>query len=111
MTPPRPLHFAAFVMNTASHITHGLWRAPDGDQINFNDLNLWVDLAKRLEAGGFDAIFFADVVGLYGDYDGGWEHHAKLGLQIPSNDPLVIQHFSIIESRTCTPLIVGAKFR
>jgi FMN-dependent oxidoreductase (nitrilotriacetate monooxygenase family) len=86
----RPLHFAAFVMNTASHITHGLWRAPDGDQIRFNELDLWVDLAKRLEAGGFDAIFFADVVGLYGDFRGGWDFHAELGLQIPSNDPLVI---------------------
>jgi len=86
----RPLHFAAFVMNTASHITHGLWRDPAGQQIDFDDLNVWVSLAKKLEAGGFDAIFFADVVGLYGDYDGGWEHHAKLGLQIPSNDPLVI---------------------
>jgi FMN-dependent oxidoreductase (nitrilotriacetate monooxygenase family) len=86
----RPLHFAAFVMNTASHITHGLWRDPDGQQIDFDDLDVWISLAKTLEAGGFDAIFFADVVGLYGDYDGGWEHHAKLGLQIPSNDPLVI---------------------
>ncbi len=86
----RPLHYSAFVMNTASHIIHGLWRDPEGEQIRFNDLDLWVDLAKRLEAGGFDAIFFADVVGLYGDYDGGWDHHAKLGLQIPSNDPLVI---------------------
>lgn len=86
----RPLHYAAFVMNTSSHITHGLWRAPDGDQIRFNELDLWVDLAKRLEAGGFDAIFFADVVGLYGDYRGGWDFHAELGLQIPSNDPLVI---------------------
>jgi len=87
---PRPLHFAAFVMNTASHITHGLWRRPDGDQIRFNDLDLWVDLAKRLEAGGFDAIFFADVIGLYGDFRGGWDFHAELGLQIPSNDPMVI---------------------
>lgn len=86
----RPLHYAAFVMNTASHITHGLWRDPHGDQIRFNDLDLWVSLAQRLEQGGFDAIFFADVVGLYGDYGGGWEHHARLGLQIPSNDPLVI---------------------
>jgi FMN-dependent oxidoreductase (nitrilotriacetate monooxygenase family) len=86
----RPLAFAAFVMNTASHITHGLWRDPEGDQIRFNELDLWVDLAKRLEAGGFDAIFFADVVGLYGDYGGGWDFHAELGLQIPSNDPLVI---------------------
>jgi FMN-dependent oxidoreductase (nitrilotriacetate monooxygenase family) len=86
----RPLHFAAFVMNTASHITHGLWRDPAGEQIRFNDLDVWVSLAKRLEQGGFDAIFFADVVGLYGDYGGGWDFHAELGLQIPSNDPLVI---------------------
>ncbi|MDP2710991.1 MAG: LLM class flavin-dependent oxidoreductase [Solirubrobacteraceae bacterium] len=86
----RPLHFSAFVMNTASHITHGLWRDPAGDQVRFNELDLWIDLAKRLEAGGFDAIFFADVVGVYGDYRGGWDFHAELGLQIPSNDPLVI---------------------
>jgi FMN-dependent oxidoreductase (nitrilotriacetate monooxygenase family) len=86
----RPLHLSAFVMNTASHITHGLWRDPAGEQIRFNDLELWISLARLLEAGGFDAIFFADVVGLYGDYDGGWAHHARLGLQIPSNDPLVI---------------------
>lgn len=86
----RPLHFSAFVMNTASHITHGLWRDPAGGQIDFNDLSLWIDLAARLEAGGFDVMFFADVVGVYGDYQGGWAHHAKLGLQIPSNDPTVI---------------------
>jgi FMN-dependent oxidoreductase (nitrilotriacetate monooxygenase family) len=86
----RPLHFSAFVMNTASHITHGLWRDPAGGQIDFNDLGLWIDLATRLEAGGFDVMFFADVVGVYGDYQGGWAHHAKLGLQIPSNDPMVI---------------------
>ncbi|MGX6447903.1 NtaA/DmoA family FMN-dependent monooxygenase [Patulibacter sp. S7RM1-6] len=89
-TPDRPLRFAAFVMNTASHITHGLWRRPDGEQIRFNELDLWADLARRLDRGGFDAIFFADVVGLYGDYRGGWDFHAELGLQIPSNDPLVI---------------------
>jgi FMN-dependent oxidoreductase (nitrilotriacetate monooxygenase family) len=77
-------------MNTASHITHGLWRDPEGEQIRFNELELWVSLARRLEQGGFDAIFFADVVGLYGDYRGGWDFHAELGLQIPSNDPLVI---------------------
>ncbi|MBO0768030.1 MAG: NtaA/DmoA family FMN-dependent monooxygenase [Solirubrobacterales bacterium] len=86
----RPLSFSAFVMNTASHITHGLWRDPAGGQIDFNSLDLWVDLAKQLEAGGFDVIFFADVVGVYGGYRGGWAHHAELGLQIPSNDPLVI---------------------
>lgn len=86
----RPLHYAAFVMNTASHIIHGVWRDPSGDQIRFNDLDVWVSLARTLEAGGFDVMFFADVVGLYGDYRGGWDFHAELGLQIPSNDPMVI---------------------
>jgi len=86
----RPLLFSAFVMNTPSHITHGLWRQPEGGQLQHNDLDLWVDLAKTLEAGGFDNLFFADVVGVYGDYRGGWDAHVELGLQIPSNDPLVI---------------------
>jgi FMN-dependent oxidoreductase (nitrilotriacetate monooxygenase family) len=86
----KPLLFSAFVMNTANHITQGLWRDNDGLQRNFNTLDLWIDLARTLERGRFDTIFFADVVGLYGDYDGGWEHHVRHGLQIPSNDPSVL---------------------
>ena len=86
----KPLSFSAFVMNTASHITHGLWRDEEGHQLNFNDVNLWVALVKRIEEGGFDAIFFADVIGLYGDYRGGWDYHVETGLQIPSNDPMVL---------------------
>ena len=86
----KPLFFAAFVMNTASHILHGVWRKPDGHQVNFNSLDLWVDLAKELEAGLFDAIFFADVTGLYSEYKGSHRKHIEMGLQIPSNDPSVI---------------------
>ena len=48
---PRPLLFSAFVMNTTSHILHGVWRRPDARQIEFNSLELWVNLAKELEAG------------------------------------------------------------
>lgn len=90
MTMTKPLSFSAFVMNTASHIIHGLWRDEEGHQLNFNDVELWVSLAKKLEEGGFDAIFFADVIGLYGNHRGGWEYHAQNGLQIPSNDPMVL---------------------
>ena len=86
----QPLNFCAFVMDTPSHIIHGVWRDPEGEQIRFNDLDLWIDLAQRLEAGGFDAVFFADVIGLYHDFRGGPEFHEELGLQIPSNDPMVI---------------------
>jgi FMN-dependent oxidoreductase (nitrilotriacetate monooxygenase family) len=84
------LHFNAFVMNTASHIQHGQWRHPDARQADFEDVNLWIDLARTLERGRFDAIFFADVVGLYGPADVDWSVYPREGLQIPSNDPAVL---------------------
>ncbi|MEA9987186.1 MULTISPECIES: LLM class flavin-dependent oxidoreductase [Subtercola] len=77
-------------MNTNSHIQHGLWRHPAAQQADFNDVRLWIDLAKTLERGHFDAMFFADVVGLYGPVNGSYEVNAREGLQIPSNDPAVL---------------------
>ncbi|WP_416562471.1 LLM class flavin-dependent oxidoreductase [Nocardia testacea] len=85
-----PLQFSAFVMNTTSHILHGAWRLPEARQTEFNSLEHWVSLARTLEAGTFDYIFFADVVGLYGDYRGSWRKFVDTGLQIPSNDPTVL---------------------
>jgi FMN-dependent oxidoreductase (nitrilotriacetate monooxygenase family) len=90
MPQSKRLVLNAFVMNTASHIVHGLWRHPETRQRDFDDLDVWVDLAKLLEEGKFDALFLADVVGLYGDYRGGWKTYVEEGLQIPSNDPSVL---------------------
>ncbi|GAA0999750.1 LLM class flavin-dependent oxidoreductase [Subtercola frigoramans] len=87
---PKPLHFNAFVMNTTSHIHHGQWRRPDAGQTQFNDVQTWIDLAKLLEDAKFDAIFFADVSGLYGDSDADFDVYVTEGLQIPSNDPTVL---------------------
>ncbi len=84
------LIFNAFVMNTASHIQHGLWRQPDAQQAEFADVNVWINLVKTLEAGLFDAIFFADVVGLYGPLHGDYTVNTREGLQIPSHDPSVL---------------------
>lgn len=84
------LAFNAFVMNTVSHIQHGLWRHPDAQQADFEDVNFWIELARTLEAGLFDAIFFADVVGVYGPVGGDYTVNAREGLQIPSNDPSVL---------------------
>jgi long-chain alkane monooxygenase len=86
----KPLHFNAFLMNTTSHIHHGQWRRPDARQTEFNDVNTWIDVAQLLEAAKFDALFFADVVGLYGDADADYSVYVREGLQIPSNDPTVL---------------------
>jgi FMN-dependent oxidoreductase (nitrilotriacetate monooxygenase family) len=84
------LIFCGFTMNTVSHIYHGLWRHPQTRQLDYTDLDTWTDLAKLLERGRFDAIFLADVIGLYGDYRGGWDTYVREGLQIPSNDASVL---------------------
>jgi len=84
------LIFNAFVMNTASHIQHGLWRHPEARQHDFADVDLWIGLARTLEAGLFDAMFFADVVGLYGPLNGDYTVNAREGLQIPNHDPSVL---------------------
>ncbi len=85
-----PLLFSAFVMNTASHILHGLWRREDAGQTAFNSLAFWVKLVQELERGLFDVIFFADVHGVYGRKGGSFTKHVESGLQIPSNDPAVV---------------------
>lgn len=90
-TNQRPrLLLSAFLMNTPSHILGGQWRHPEAQQHRYNELGLWVDLARQLEDAKFDALFFADVVGLYGDHEGGWASLVEKGLQVPSNDPLVL---------------------
>lgn len=85
-----PLFFNAFVMNTNSHIHHGQWRRPDAGQVDFEDVDTWVNLAKLLEEAKFDGMFFADVTGLYGDADAPYDTYVREGLQIPSNDPTVL---------------------
>ncbi|WP_433342660.1 SfnB family sulfur acquisition oxidoreductase [Streptomyces sp. CA-253872] len=88
--PRERLFFNAFVMNTTSHIHHGQWRRPDAQQHRFNDVETWIGLARLLEEAKFDAMFFADVVGLYGDAEADWSVYVAEGLQIPSNDPTVL---------------------
>jgi FMN-dependent oxidoreductase (nitrilotriacetate monooxygenase family) len=89
MTRPR-LILNAFTMNTATHVSYGSWRNPETRSVEFDQLDVWVDLVKLLERGKFDSVFFADVVGVYDDYRGGWETYLREGLQIPNHDPSAI---------------------
>jgi FMN-dependent oxidoreductase (nitrilotriacetate monooxygenase family) len=95
----KPIRFNAFQMNTASHQSPGLWRHPRNTAL-YTDAAYWVDLARVLEAGGFDAIFLADVLGAYDVYAGSADAALKHGVQLPLNDPLAL-----------APLIAGATSR
>ena len=90
MTEKKRLILNLFEMNCVSHITHGLWRLPDNNRDRFNDIEYWLDLARLLDAGGFDAVFLADVVGTYDVFRGSADTAIREGLQIPNNDPAVV---------------------
>nr|WP_318540648.1 LLM class flavin-dependent oxidoreductase [Terribacillus saccharophilus] len=81
----------AFDMNSAMHNSHGLWKHPESKRHRqYKDLNYWVELAKLLERGKFDAIFFADVLGVYDVYRNSKAPSIRDGLQVPLNDPALL---------------------
>jgi len=90
MAEKKQLILNLFEMNTVSHITHGLWTLPGNNRTRFTELEYWTELAQLLEAGGFHGVFLADVVGAYDSFRGGPETAIREGLQIPSNDPLLV---------------------
>jgi long-chain alkane monooxygenase len=86
----RPLVLNAFLTNSISHIHHGMWRHPGSRQVEYNDLQLWLDLARTLERGKFDSVFFADTLGTFDAHSGGWKTSVAESLSIPSGDPIVL---------------------
>ena len=86
----KQISFNLFEMNCVGHISHGLWVHPDNTRHNFNDLEFWIDEARLLEEGLFDAVFLADVVGTYDGYRGRADTAIREAVQIPNNDPLLV---------------------
>jgi FMN-dependent oxidoreductase (nitrilotriacetate monooxygenase family) len=79
----------AFDMTCVAHQSFGLWRHPEDQSHRYNDLSYWTDLAKLLERGTFDALFIADVLGVYDTYAGSADGAVRTGMQIPLNDPVL----------------------
>jgi long-chain alkane monooxygenase len=86
----QPLIFSAFNEFVLSHHDHGAWRHPASRQTELNSVDYWVDLAKLLERGGFDVLFFADVLAPYDVYGGNPDAAIASGMQTPVNDPAVL---------------------
>jgi FMN-dependent oxidoreductase (nitrilotriacetate monooxygenase family) len=67
-----------------------MWRHPKSRSLEYNSLDLWVEMAEIAERGRFDAIFMADVFGLYGEFRGSWDAIAEHAVQFPVSDPSVL---------------------
>lgn len=81
-----PLIFNGFVMNSANHIFHGMWRHPENQSVSYENLDYWVKLVQMLERGGFDCLFCADVLGIDPAFRGSEEIYCKEAVQFPIND-------------------------
>jgi len=87
---PKQIRFNAFQMNTVSHQSPGLWTHPRDNGHRYTDPEHWTELARLLEAGRFDAIFLADVLGYYDVYQGSADAALRHAVQAPLNDPLAL---------------------
>ncbi len=76
-------------MMVPTHQTTGLWRHPEADPEQYRDLGFWTRHAQQLERAGFDALFLADVAGVYDVYDGSGRTAIRAGMQYPTLDPLL----------------------
>ncbi|CRZ15509.1 LLM class flavin-dependent oxidoreductase [Mycolicibacterium neworleansense] len=81
------IYLNAFDMACVGHQSAGLWRHPEDQGYRYRELGYWTDLARTLEAGGFDALFLADVLGVYDVYGGSRDAAVADAAQVPVNDP------------------------
>lgn len=85
------IYLNAFEMACAGgHQSPGLWVHPDDQSHAYTDSSYWVNFAKLLEKGKFDAVFLADVLGVYDVYGGSRDAALRNAVQAPVSDPLLI---------------------
>lgn len=86
----KQLIFNAFLMGSAGCQTMGIWKHPSDKSTElYSNPEYWFELARILEKGKFNAVFFADVLGPYDVYKGPQNEGpaAKAGTQFPVSDP------------------------
>jgi len=85
------MHLNVFTQCSPSPQFKGMWRVPgDTSASGYRSLEHWVGVARRLEAACIDALFFADIHGVYDVYTGSWRPAVRHAVQIPSIDPTLV---------------------
>ncbi|MFG1347839.1 LLM class flavin-dependent oxidoreductase [Xanthobacter autotrophicus DSM 431] len=86
----RQIRLNGFIGFSPVHLSPGLWAHPRSWGANYKDLDYWVELAKILERGKFDALFIADGIGVHDVYGGSADAAIRSGAQFPKHDPLML---------------------
>jgi FMN-dependent oxidoreductase (nitrilotriacetate monooxygenase family) len=87
MTTSRQMHLVAFLLAGPTAHHHGAWRHPEADLGVFTPQ--WHEhIARVLEQGKFDSLFFADILGLYDLFGGHFATILRCGGQMGLLDPI-----------------------
>jgi FMN-dependent oxidoreductase (nitrilotriacetate monooxygenase family) len=87
MTSNRKMHLVAFLLAGPTAHHHGAWRHPEADLGVFTP-QYHEHIARVLEAGKFDSLFFADILGLYDLFGGSFATILRCGGQMGLLDPI-----------------------
>ncbi|EMA60818.1 NtaA/DmoA family FMN-dependent monooxygenase [Halorubrum lipolyticum] len=79
-----------FTMASVEHVSPGSWTYPGDRSPEYADRGYWTEVARTAERGGFDAVFFADVRGIYDVYGDARETAVEKAVQTPASDPQLV---------------------
>lgn len=105
------MHVLAFMIHSPINHTILSWAHPRDQRIaGFDSPDYWQNIARVLEAGRFDGLFFADVPGIFDVYRDSIEPTVKYGVCFPTHDPvplipimaLATQHLGIASTMSTT---------
>jgi FMN-dependent oxidoreductase (nitrilotriacetate monooxygenase family) len=83
------MHLVSFLINSPINHTVLSWAdAGDNRVAALGSLKLWQDLARTLERGCFDGMFFADTPGVFDRYKDRMDEAIRYGVCWPSHDPV-----------------------
>jgi long-chain alkane monooxygenase len=85
----KKMHLAFILAHGPNQHSIGTWALPGSFENNrFYEPEFWEDIAKTLERGKIDMLFFADTYGLPDTYKGRMDAHLRYAIQMPRHDPM-----------------------
>ncbi len=85
------MHLISFLINSPINHTVLSWADQDDNRLEaLGNVHLWQDLAKTLERGMFDGMFFADTPGVFDRFADRMDEAIRYGVCWPAHDPVVL---------------------
>ena len=84
----RQMHLVGYCLAGPTWHNYGIWRHPESDGLDMLDPARYEEIARVLEHGKFDGLFFVDFLMLFDSYAGGYRTNLKEGGQQCMMDPM-----------------------